>query len=482
MLAQGRLPVLAGARERGTAVELDTDPAGIFPSAAHPTLYTGLDVGEHAIYSAFPWVPAKQRVRYMHSLPLPESLWERLSPTNRSLVVDPYDHWRPRRLNGVCVNGWQYRNRVAALERFSIPADAGRELTRRFGPAPLVEDTYGAQPGRRLLALRPHLVAAPGRVAAAVTHWLARDRFDLVWATISAGHFAGHFLWDTSQLAGDEMSAPARLELEGTLEDVYEATDAALGSILEALPQEADLILLSPLGMGPFTSLADFLPDMLDAVLGGGVRERAAPGSSMVRFRALVPSSVRAGVASLLPGAAVKEIAARLYLARVDWARTRAVALPGERNGYVRLNVRGRERDGIVRPAEVDRLLDELTAGLATFADEQGDAAVESFERIDHGAGSHAELLPDLVVRWADRPSAGVQALRSPGLGEIRREGKVGLSGHHREDGWAVLLPAPAHRASLDGMPALADVAASACALLGGDGAGLAGRPLFVPA
>lgn len=190
MLAEGRLPVLAAARERGSPVELDTDPAGIFPSAAHPTLYTGLDVGEHAIYSAFPWVPADQRVRYMHSLPLPESLWERLSPTKRSLVVDPYDHWRPRRLNGVCVNGWQYRNRVAALERFSVPADAGRELTRRFGPAPLVEDTYGAQPGRRLLALRPHLVAAPGRVAAAVTHWLARDRFDLVWATISAGHLA----------------------------------------------------------------------------------------------------------------------------------------------------------------------------------------------------------------------------------------------------------------------------------------------------
>lgn len=82
MLAEGRLPVLAAARERGSPVELDTDPAGIFPSAAHPTLYTGLDVGEHAIYSAFPWVPADQRVRYMHSLPLPESLWERCPRPN----------------------------------------------------------------------------------------------------------------------------------------------------------------------------------------------------------------------------------------------------------------------------------------------------------------------------------------------------------------------------------------------------------------
>jgi predicted AlkP superfamily phosphohydrolase/phosphomutase len=202
----------------------------------------------------------------------------------------------------------------------------------------------------------------------------------------------------------------------------------------------------------------------------------------MFRFRALIPTSVRAGVASVLPGAAVKEIAARLYLARVDWSRTRAVALPGERNGYVRLNVRGRERDGIVRPAEVDLLLDELTTGLSTFVDEAGHAAVESVERVDHGAGSRAQLLPDLVIRWADRPSAGVQVLRSPGLGEIRREGKVGLSGHHRDDGWAVLLPSPSHRAALDGTPGLADVAATACALLGGDGAGLAGRPLLAPA
>jgi predicted AlkP superfamily phosphohydrolase/phosphomutase len=480
MLGDGRLPVLAEARERGTPVELNTDPAGIFPSAAYPTLYTGLDVGEHALYSAFPWVPAEQRVRYMHSLSLPESVWERLSPTRRSLVVDPYDHWRPRRLNGVCVNGWQYRNRVAALERFSVPKAAGRELERRFGPAPLVEDAYGAQPGRRLLALRPHLIDAPGRVAAAVTHWLARDRFDLVWATFSAGHFAGHFLWDTSQLARGGLSLGARGQLERTLEDVYEATDTALDSILAALPQHADVILLSPLGMGAFTSLADFLPDMLDAVLGGGAQKRGSPGSSMFRFRALVPSSVRAVVASVLPDAAVKEIAARLYLARVDWSRTRAVALPGERNGYVRLNVRGRERDGIVRPAEVDLLLDELTAGVSTFVDEDGHPAVESVERIDHGSGSRAPLLPDLVIRWADRPSADVQLLRSPGLGEVTREGKVGLSGHHREDGWAVLLPSGSRRAVLDGRPGLADVAATACELLGGDRSDLSGRPLLV--
>jgi len=73
-----------------------------------------------------------------------------------------------------------------------------------------------------------------------------------------------------------------------------------------------------------------------------------------------------------------------------------------------------------------------------------------------------------------------VQLLRSPGLGELTREGKVGLSGHHREDGWAVLLPSGSRRAVLDGRPGLADVAATACELLGGDRSDLSGRPLLV--
>lgn len=173
------------------------------------------------------------------------------------------------------------------------------------------------------------------------------------------------------------------------------------------------------------------------------------------------------------------ELAARLYLRGVDWSRTRAIALPGEHNGYVRLNVRGREREGIVAPEEADALLDELARGLASFRDEDGGEAVAAVERPEVGDGPGAPLLPDLVVRWSDRPSTEVRALRSERFGEVRRHGTPGLSGHHREEAWAVVVPAASRAHSPDRAPGLADVTATVCALLGGDADGLAGEPLL---
>src|SRR6476469_4096738 len=89
MLGEGKLPTLARLRAWGHAIELDPGTTPVFPSAAYPTLYTGTEVSDHGLYSAFPWFPDEQRVRFMRSLPRPRSVWERLGKDRRSLVVDP---------------------------------------------------------------------------------------------------------------------------------------------------------------------------------------------------------------------------------------------------------------------------------------------------------------------------------------------------------------------------------------------------------
>src|SRR5437016_9447364 len=220
MEREGKLPTLTALRRQGELIDFDTSPLDLFPSATYPSLYTGTDVREHGIYSAFPWSATQQRFRYMHATTRPPAVWERLTPSRRSLVIDPYDMWRPAAMTGACINGWQYPNRIAALERWSVPASLHRSLSRTLGRAPLVEDSYGAQPARRLLALRPKLIDAPSRVAAAVELMLRRERYDLLWVSFSAAHFAGHFLWNTSQVEGGD--AETRRLLETTIDEVYE--------------------------------------------------------------------------------------------------------------------------------------------------------------------------------------------------------------------------------------------------------------------
>ncbi len=85
----------------------------------------------------------------------------------------------------------------------------------------------------------------------------------------------------------------------------------------------------------------------------------------------------------------------------VDWSRTRAYALGF---GSIYLNLRGRERDGIVGKEEAEGLLAEMAQKLLAFRDPQNGQQV--VQRVFPGAttfrGAAASLAPDLVLGLAD--------------------------------------------------------------------------------
>ncbi len=82
----------------------------------------------------------------------------------------------------------------------------------------------------------------------------------------------------------------------------------------------------------------------------------------------------------------------------VDWSRTRAYGLG--LNGLY-LNLRGREREGIVEPAERDRLLEELRTKLLAVRDVDGEQVISQVYRADEVyRGPMAEKAPDLIVGY----------------------------------------------------------------------------------
>jgi predicted AlkP superfamily phosphohydrolase/phosphomutase len=309
---------------------------------------------------------------------------------------------------------------------------------------------------------------------------LGEERFDLAWITFPAAHLAGHQFWDLSQLV-EAPDAVDRRRLTGALEEVYDAVDAAMGRIVARLPEGADVILTSAVGMHVNTSRADLLPGMLARVMAGGPIANGTAGS-IWRLRAAVPPRARRAVASALPDRIALELTARLELRGVDFAHTAAFAHPADNQGYVRLNRAGRERDGIVGAAEADSLVAEITAGLEGFRDPDGEPAVASVERVSRlYPGERVDWLPDLVVRWSDRPATSIDHVVSERFGRVRRAGAgSGRSGNHTPgDAWAVIAPGASRRSEPARAPALADVAATIAEVTGADATGLAGQPLL---
>jgi predicted AlkP superfamily phosphohydrolase/phosphomutase len=483
MLAAGALPVLARLIERGRHVVLET-PADHFAAGAFHTLYSGIELADHGLFYPFQWDAAAQRARYMTAFPAPPAIWERLARAGRrTLAIDPYESRPPRDWKGTYVCGWGFRDRVV-LPRWSLPRAAGAQLAKRHGGGPHATEIFGRPTMRELLALRAKLVAAPERVATAAIELLGRDEpYELVWLTFSAAHLAGHQFWDLSQLA-EEPSERDRELLESALEDVYAAVDRAFGRVLAALPGDVDVVVVSAVGMDVNNSRADLLPEMLAAVLNGGPLPTDGAGAGAIwRLRAAIPPGARGAIARVLPDRLALELTARLELRGIGWSETTAFCHPADNQGYIRLNLRGRERDGIVAANEADALLDTIAAGLATFNDPDGAPAVARIDRVgDRHFGARAGQLPDLVVQWSQRPATTLEGVHSPRFGDVLRRGTgSGRSGNHTPgDAWAVVAPG-AHDAKQpnERSPRLVDVAATVAAAGGVDRDGLPGEPLL---
>ena len=253
----------------------------------------------------------------------------------------------------------------------------------------------------------------------------------------------------------------------------------ALGRMVEALPAGADVVVTSPLGIGANTTRSDLLPGMLSRVLAGGPLPdgEGGTGEELWRIRARLPG-LRKAANRVLPGPAVRAILGRLYTRGIDWKEVRAFALPGDHFGCVRLNIRGREREGIVEPRDAEALSAEIAAGLMTFSDEGGPAIEDVHRPQAELRGERIEMLPDLVIRWSDHPATEFNAVVSPRFGRVSRSGGgVGRPGGHRPGAFVLAVPGRSATRELGRPPDLIDLAATACAAAGIDE--LPGQSLF---
>ena len=223
---------------------------------------------------------------------------------------------------------------------------------------------------------------------------------------------------------------------------------------------------------------------MLTRVLNRHSNNRTASSSiGLWRLRAIMPTYMRALVAGMLPDPVALQLTAYLENAGIDRKTARAFPLPSDGSGFIRLNLKGRERYGIVDPDDAEKLLDEISNGLQTFVEPSGETMIASFLRSSEldVHGPKTSSLPDLVVKWSPKSQAGLRRVTSPRFGEIVRDGVgSGRSGNHGDGAWICMVPGSSQRVAADVAPARAiDIATTVCDLMEAPRQDLPGRPLL---
>ncbi len=434
LLDAGKLPALRSLLQQGTMQPMNQPP---FAGAVYPSQYGGRPPSEHGIYFPFQWTAARQNVQTYDTCQFAESVFRRVDEARRRMVViDPPESAPQPVRHGFMTSGWQFRERVM-LPEWVTECDAAKQLRRLYGESPRTAETFGRPSVEWLLGIYRVLREAPQRILGAAEFFLENDVADVLWVSFVGLHLASHQFYDVSPLDSALVSPEDRKCLRNALSDLICAYDVVLGRILERLPARSDVVVFCSKGMGPVVGWVDVLPEMLRRVL------RTPPVSNpAASLRGRVPREWRERAAGLLSDRKARELAAALATPRADWRRTRAFVLPSDSPGWIRVNLRGRERLGIVAPDEQSALCDEIAAGLSTFTDFEGEPCIRRMARPREilGEGTKIEAFPDLVVQWVAKPTLRGRGVRSPRYGEILRNhgGLTGRSGDHTDGAWVV--------------------------------------------
>ena len=244
-----------------------------------------------------------------------------------------------------------------------------------------------------------------------------------------------HMMWRPLDPGHPVYDAATDAPLAGVVPHLYEEMDAIVGWTLTHMDSAATLVVMSDHG---FTSWRRSFN------LNGWLRDNG--------YLAVKNPNVHEDAG---------------MLTNIDWERTWAYGL-GLNGLYV--NVRGRERWGIVPPEERDALLDEIAAKLlATVDPATGTPAVTRADRPDRVCTSrqYLELGPDIIVGYA----RGTRCSDSSGLGEVPAEvftdNRSAWSGDHCMDHTTVPGILLTNRPLATPAPRLQDLAAAIMAEFG---------------
>ncbi len=440
----GTLPNLKGLRDRGAYGRL-ASTADLLTTSIWPSFLTGLPPGEHGAYHYVQWRPDLMRMRrwnpdWIDMTPF----WRRLSEAGpRVVALDVPCAPPPSRLNGVELSNWASLPQVYA--RYIYPAALTQWLSRRFGRSlwrmsrRLGDEMYVPQSLDRLMGLTELYVEATRQMTDVAVGLMESEPWNLFISVLSAAHRGGHELWDSSGVSDGEGPAVER-KLRDALQRTYVACDAAVGRQVAAAGGDATVLVFALHGMSANTSRGDLLEPMLGRILSGKPLARPSPRPGVLkRLRRLVPPGARLAFKSRLPFSLQDRLGLFWRMGRRQWSVTRAFSLASDVNGYIQLNVRGREARGIVQPgAEYDALCHRIAEGLKSFVDgATGEPIVESVSLAREAFANASRLadLPDLIVRWASSPAARHRSIVSPRFGAIdcTAPGKIfnGRSGNH---------------------------------------------------
>jgi predicted AlkP superfamily phosphohydrolase/phosphomutase len=466
-VAQGKLPHIASLLERGVHGPLrSTTPPGTFP--AWTSFLTGMNPGEHGIFSLFRPRPGTYDLELTNSRHRrATTLWQRLTEAGRKVVaISLPGTFPPEPVNGVMISGYDFPGKGPGSfvdARGMYPRALYAELNHNVGPHPVDASIIGEVNRGQLDVVLERFLETIHRKAATAKYLMSHRPWDCFMIRFGEADAAGHQFWKYC-----DPNSPLFIDQDPKLCDallrVYQELDRETGALLERLPDDTTVVVLSGHGFGgvgdwvlyPNRWLAEKgylrFRQTRETPLWHGLQTLPQPG----RLEALklwamgtLPAWLQRSLCRYGPGL-VGHLEARVRYGLIDWEGTQAYFDENPYFPVLRVNLRGRQPRGTVEPGGAyEELRNRLIRDLDTWRHPQtGQPILErAFRREEIYWGPCLDEAPDVIPKWALHFGysyafrKSFQAPEGTWIEQVdpKRPGKApfftGKSGTHRDDG-----------------------------------------------
>jgi predicted AlkP superfamily phosphohydrolase/phosphomutase len=450
--AEGHLPILAQLRERGVWRRLRSTTE-ISSGTVWSSLITGTLPAKHGnfFYHRQLKTGSYQIIKKYADVVGRDPIWMRLSQAGRRVAAVEV----PTVELHSDINGLEFLN--WGTQAPNLNPGAGKpayldELNARFGKHPLA-DWYETKPAdakgwSKLVTDFRKGVAA----RSAMGRWvLEREDWDFFVLVYPEGHVVGHIAYHLVDKAHPDYDPEIVSCCGNPMLEIYKEIDRGIGTLIEG-QDDATVLLFSNSGMGPNYSGIHLVGDVLGRLGLGSRQPDEAPRKGIAGALApnlkwgpyavkeiedLIGAQTIRRCKKVFPQRFWDQWSRRVLAVGNDWAKCRAFALPNDFSGAIRINLKGREPEGLVEPGpEYEALCDEIIREfLALINPATGRPAVDKVLRGDEVCtGEQRAEFPDLLVVW--KREAPIEALQSERIGTVSGKLPDRRTGSHLVDGF----------------------------------------------
>ena len=411
-MAEGKMPNLAKLMKAGVSGPLQSIMPPITPPA-WTSFMTGKNPGKHGIYNFIKSEQGSYAMKYANATSRrAPTVWKLLNDAGYTVgTMNVPFTYPPEKLNGFQISGMDTPSETSP---FIHPPELREELVKHLGAIQLDIRFLGAMStDERRNQVLAEMKQIDKQWTKAALYLLENHPQDVMMFVFMSIDTVQHHFWhhmDKEHFLHDPARAP---KFGDAVRKVYERLDAATGQIIDRLPPETAVFVVSDHGGGPVVDRTIFLNRYLaqlgllhyDEKTTSGIRSL---GKKLLRvsfsmLRSTLSSRQKSWLARLFPKIRQKSEMAYSSFTSIDWSRTKAycsevLASPPS----IWINLKGVKPQGIVDPGAYDALVTFIIEKLAELKDPRtGKPVINRVYRrneIFHGPFAHEGA--DLVLDW----------------------------------------------------------------------------------